>query len=199
MASSDLARASRELERTGLLLLHDGTLPSLTALVAGEPVRGSWWGHAKSRTIFRVASALAKHEDALRAKLVGGKVTFVHRRLWPSLLAVVTAGDAWQRDRLTAASARLLERVRAMGSVRCDDRATALAARALDEALLARAVEVHGERGAHALELEDWHRWARRALVRPRPRVELARSELEQAAADLGDSARLPWQGRRRA
>ena len=41
-----LQRVERELERIGLLLEHDKELPSVTLLVAGEPIRGSWWGHA---------------------------------------------------------------------------------------------------------------------------------------------------------
>ena len=53
-----LRQAVDALERTGLLFLHDARKPSLTALVAGAPIKGSWWGHAAGKRIFKVASAL---------------------------------------------------------------------------------------------------------------------------------------------
>jgi hypothetical protein len=63
-----------------------GPVPSLAEAVAGEPIRGSWWGHPKGRAIFRVAEALTERPDILVCRLVGGKVTYVHRRLWPALV-----------------------------------------------------------------------------------------------------------------
>ena len=191
---SDLGRASRELSRAGLLLLHDAELVSLSTLVAGAPIRGSWWGHAKGREIFRVAGELGDLEDVLTAKLVGGKVTFVHRRLWPSLLAVVTSGEPWQTNRLPAASSRLLERLHQVPRLRCDDAETTAAAKPIDQRLLARAEQVHGDSGRHVLELEDWRRWARRLRVEPVRGLPEAKAELERAARSLGPSARLPWE-----
>ncbi|MEJ7730345.1 MAG: hypothetical protein WKG00_14145 [Polyangiaceae bacterium] len=55
-------------------------LPSLVEEVAGEPVRGSWWAHAKGGDIYRIANELEDHDEVLVAKLVAGKVTFVHAR-----------------------------------------------------------------------------------------------------------------------
>jgi hypothetical protein len=63
-----------------------GTVPSLAEAVAGGPIRGSWWGHPKGREIFRTAAAVSDSPDVLVCKLVDGKVTFVHRRLWPALV-----------------------------------------------------------------------------------------------------------------
>lgn len=63
-----------------------GPVPSLAEAIAGEPIRGSWWGHAKGRIIFRAARAVAESPDVLVCKLVDGKVTFVHRRVWPALV-----------------------------------------------------------------------------------------------------------------
>ena len=71
------------LARWGLLLLSDARYPSLASVIAGAPVRGSWWGHPKGRAIFNASCALER--DAEAPKLVNGKVTFVHRRLWPAL------------------------------------------------------------------------------------------------------------------
>jgi hypothetical protein len=63
-----------------------GPAPNLAEAVAGGPIRGSWWGHPKGHEIFRVAEAVSESPDVLVCKLIGGKVTFVHRRLWPALV-----------------------------------------------------------------------------------------------------------------
>lgn len=63
-----------------------GPVPSVAEVVAGEPIRGSWWGHPRGRDIFAALGAIADSPDARCFKLVGGKVTFVHRRLWPALV-----------------------------------------------------------------------------------------------------------------
>src|SRR5213594_2737795 len=63
-----------------------GPVPSLAEAIAGGPVRGSWWSHPKSREIFAVTRAIRDCEDVLVCRLIKGKVTFVHRRLWPALV-----------------------------------------------------------------------------------------------------------------
>ncbi len=63
-----------------------GPVPSLAEAIAGGPIRGSWWGHPKGHEIFRATKAVSDHPDVLVCKLVEGKVTFVHRRLWPALV-----------------------------------------------------------------------------------------------------------------
>jgi len=63
-----------------------GPVPSLVEVIAGEPVRGSWWSHPKSREIFAVTRAIRDSDDVLVCRLIRGKVTFVHRRLWPALV-----------------------------------------------------------------------------------------------------------------
>jgi hypothetical protein len=85
------------LERQQLLPLT--SVPPLKCLVdeiAGEHVKGSWWGHKAGKAIFNIASALEDHDDVLSVKLLAGKVTFVHRAVWPSLLRVVTDA-AWRK------------------------------------------------------------------------------------------------------
>ena len=61
-------------------------VPNLAEAVAGEPIRGSWWGHRKSHEIFRLTRAVRDSRDVLVCRLVGGKITYVHRRLWPPLV-----------------------------------------------------------------------------------------------------------------
>ena len=63
-----------------------GPVPSLAEAIAGGPIRGSWWGHPKGQEIFRLAEAVSDSGDVLVCKLIDGKVTYVHRRLWPALV-----------------------------------------------------------------------------------------------------------------
>jgi hypothetical protein len=63
-----------------------GPVPSLAEAIAGGPIRGSWWGHAKGREIFQAAQAVCKSPEVLVCKLIDGKVTYVHRRVWPALV-----------------------------------------------------------------------------------------------------------------
>jgi len=63
-----------------------GPVPSLAEAVAGEPIRGSYWAHPKAKDIFLCSRAIRQSADVLVCRLVGGKVTYVHRRLWPALV-----------------------------------------------------------------------------------------------------------------
>ena len=75
-----------------------GAVPSLAEAIAGGPVRGSWWSHPKSHEIFAVTRAIRDSDDVLVCRLLKGKVTFVHRRLWPAL---VRAADHIPSDHLS--------------------------------------------------------------------------------------------------
>jgi hypothetical protein len=68
-----------------VLMAARGPVPSLAEAIAGAPVRGSWWAHPESRRMFRVFETVRESRQVLTCRLVGGKVTFVHRRLWPAL------------------------------------------------------------------------------------------------------------------
>lgn len=74
------------IEHGMLLQSARGPLPNVAELVAGEPIRGSWWGHPASAAIFEALNELAASPDVVRLRLVQGKVTLVHRRLWPALV-----------------------------------------------------------------------------------------------------------------
>src|SRR5215212_1091831 len=65
-----------------------GPVPRLTEAIAGEPIKGSWWAHPNSSQIFRVLQAVTDSDEVLVCRLVNGKITFVHRRLWPALVRV---------------------------------------------------------------------------------------------------------------
>lgn len=75
-----------------------GPVPSVAEEIAGEPITGSWWSHAKSNEIFHITRAIRESADTLVCRLVNGKITFVHRRLWPSLIAVA---DRFPSERLS--------------------------------------------------------------------------------------------------
>ena len=76
-----------------------GPVPNLAEAVVGGPIRGSWWGHAKGHEIFWLTRAVRDSKEVLVCRLVGGKVTYVHRRLWP---AVVRLARAFARENLAA-------------------------------------------------------------------------------------------------
>ena len=81
-------------ERHGVVLqAARGPVPSLAEAIAGEPIRGSWWGHPKSREIFRAVRAVSESPDVLVCKLINDKVTYVHRRVWPALIKLVPRFD----------------------------------------------------------------------------------------------------------
>lgn len=63
-----------------------GPVPSLAETIAGERIRGGWWAHPRGREIFRLTRAVRDSKDVLVCRLVAGKVTYVHRRLWPALV-----------------------------------------------------------------------------------------------------------------
>ncbi len=75
-----------------------GSIPSLAHAIAGEPIRGSWWGHPKGNEIYMLLNEVCDSPDIARCRLVDGKITLVHRRLWPALVKMASAFDA---DRLS--------------------------------------------------------------------------------------------------
>jgi hypothetical protein len=69
-----------------VLVSAKAPVPRLTEAIAGEPIKGSWWGHPKSHQIWAVIEAVTESEDVLVCRLIKGKITLVHRRLWPALV-----------------------------------------------------------------------------------------------------------------
>jgi hypothetical protein len=192
-AEAEVARATertlRALEEHGLLFEQDRELASVVALVTGDAPRSSWWSHPRGRLVFAVLARLADHEDVLFTKLLARKVTLVHRRLWPALLAVARAGGEWQARGLSAPAGRVLERV-GRGGIQASGKAV----KELEMRLLVHAEQVHTESGEHALRVESWDEWARRLRVRAVRSSAAARRALEEAAAALGAAGALPWQ-----
>jgi hypothetical protein len=82
------------IDRHGLVMqsADHPLVPSLASFVAGEKIRGSWWAHPKGRDIFRALAAVYDSGDVVATRLVAGKLTLIHRRLWPALAALAHDG-----------------------------------------------------------------------------------------------------------
>lgn len=63
-----------------------GPIPNVAEAVAGEPIIGSWWAHPKGKAIFAALCEIDDSPDVRCFKLVDGKITFAHRKLWPALV-----------------------------------------------------------------------------------------------------------------
>src|SRR5213592_590241 len=62
------------------------SVPSLAQVIAGEPLRGSWWAHPKGNEIFLLSRAVRRSRDVLVCRLVDGKITYVQRPTCPALV-----------------------------------------------------------------------------------------------------------------
>jgi hypothetical protein len=196
-----------KLEAEGLLMQADAVLPSLTALITGESIKGSWWGHPKGTEIFNLSNDLEDHADVMVTKLVAGKVTFVHRALWPAVVGVGLAKDSWQLDGLTPVARALFGRVEKEGEIRPDALVEGRQSRAtsfgpyiteLEKRLLIQSEQVHTESGAHAKVLHSWTSWAKAHALKDRPLAPAAaRAALERVVdkwnRELKTKAKLPW------
>jgi hypothetical protein len=75
-------------EQGVVLVSGKGAVPRLTEMIVGEPIKGSWWAHPKSHQIFAILQAVTESKEIVVCRLVDGKLTLVHRRLWPALVRV---------------------------------------------------------------------------------------------------------------
>jgi hypothetical protein len=83
-----------------------GPAPRLTEAIVGEPIRGSWWAHAQSHHIYAILQAVTNCEQVLVCRLINGKITLIHRRVWPALVRLAERFTpeqiAYVRDEHTA-------------------------------------------------------------------------------------------------
>ena len=96
------AEALAFVERHGVVLeaARRAGIVSLADAVAGEPIRGSWWAHPASRAIFAATRAVRDAPEILVCRLVEGRISFVHRRLWPALARLAERFPATDLARL---------------------------------------------------------------------------------------------------
>lgn len=178
------------LRRHGVATLTPaGGLASLVEAVTSGSVKGSWWGHPQGHRVHACSVALTQSGEALATKLVAGKVTFVHRRLWPALYRAATDPSRRQAQGLEVTARRLLAAVHAAGELRLDHYAVQhhIAGRALrpprellERRLLVQSGEVHTEQGRHTTVLRSWEHWAPADV-----RSAAAQMSLEEARAAL--------------
>jgi hypothetical protein len=83
----DVERALAFIETHGIVLASArGAAPRLIDAIAGETIVGNWWSHPRANAIYDVLERASGSPDVLACRLVDGKVTLVHRRLWPALV-----------------------------------------------------------------------------------------------------------------
>lgn len=63
---------------------------------------------------------MASHPDVVITKLVSKRVTYVHRKLWPAIVAVGSARQNWQLSGLSPTARELLALVDKTGRIRTD-------------------------------------------------------------------------------
>ena len=206
-AQTDLELALQTLKEFGWLLETDAKLPSVTGLVAREPLRGSWWAHPRGQEIFAVLQQVADHRDVIITRLISEKLTLVHRALWSDLLSIATAREGWQLRALSSEARMLLKMIDKSEQVRSDrldwpakykSVKPGQAVLELEKRLLIHSEEFHAESGAHAKRLETWERWSKRVRFDHQiVEVSQAKRRLEQSVRNLngryGASGKLPW------
>ena len=84
--------------------------------MVGEPIKGSWWAHPMSNQIYLLSQQLVHHPEVIFLKLLSGKTSYVHRRLWPELIAVATAEEPWQLTGLPLSAKSMLKKVEERGT-----------------------------------------------------------------------------------
>jgi hypothetical protein len=92
------ADALHFVEQHGIVLesARHPRLPSLAEAVAGAPIRGNWWSHPKGKAIFAATRAMREAPEVLVCRVVDGKVSFAHERVWPALVKL--AGKFPRKD-----------------------------------------------------------------------------------------------------
>lgn len=196
----NFASAIGILENVGLLREYD-----VCRIVAKREIKGSWWGDPTSHEIFALNELLSDHRDVTITKLISGKITFVHRKLWPKLVAVGSARDDWQIKKLSPSAKLLLRHLDKNGSLLTNKLPPRFGpkpgdtARELELKLLIHSEQQHSESGAHTQLIETWEHWSKRVELKNK-QIESWRAqnffekrllEINEQFVDL-----LPWQKR---
>jgi hypothetical protein len=98
---ADLALATMAWIRDQGVVLQSarGPVPNVAQFIAGEAIRGSWWGHPAGNDIYAILSELDESPDIVSTRLINQRVTLLHSRVWPS---VVRASEHLGVERLAA-------------------------------------------------------------------------------------------------
>ena len=177
---------SKEVRRRGALAQAEAV-----SLVAGEPIRGSWWAHRRGQEIFRALSALADDPDVVPCKGFDGKQRWIHRGLWPALVRASRERSLFAAP--SAAARVLLRRVEREGAAASSGKARL----ELERALLVVAVQEHTGSGKHVMQLTPFERWFPAAVRRAAEKLALEAALEQLAKAGLPVPAPGEAHGRR--
>jgi hypothetical protein len=137
----DAAAALAFVREHGVVLVSArGEAPTLTHAIAGEAIKGSWWSHPQGKHIFAVLQRVNEDPEVLVCRLLGDKLTLVHRRLWPALAAAAPCIAPARLARVTqehTASGRHENRETPFEEWLPPDAARAAASMTLDQAVAA--------------------------------------------------------------
>ncbi|HUG89747.1 MAG TPA: hypothetical protein VML55_02875 [Planctomycetaceae bacterium] len=93
-AQEKLAGLLAFVEREGMVLEsgRHASVPNLVDHIVGERVRGTWWGHPRGHEIYSLLSGLREAQaEVAVCKLIDGKITYIHRRLWAACARLAEA------------------------------------------------------------------------------------------------------------
>ena len=196
-ALQDATAVTDAVSERGLLFLSDPKRPNAIQVVTGQFPRGSWWSHPQANDIYAILTSVERHPDVLLAKLLSGKVTLIHRALWPALLRIVTAREPWQTQGLSPLADRWLT---AFDEAEAAGAAVPPVSRTISKEIEARllvfAESVHTSTGKHETEAGILaHVGHANGSGEPGPpTIDEAKRAIETAAAGLGTPPpKLPW------
>lgn len=203
-------KIKRKIEEYGLLLEADPDFPSIVGMVTGEKVKGSWWGHRKGNEIFSISRQIRDDDDILLTKLISGKVTYVHKRLWNHLLTILIDKENWQVKNMSTNGENILKLIEEVGAIRADhlelETRNQLSRKDLNKAineiekrLLIFSNEVHTEKGTHSKQLKSWNHFIKEKdleLTR-NPSALSSKQTIDSIVVELNNKfnskAKLPW------
>ena len=193
-----------KLTEIGFLLVSGSEIPDVRGLIANRRSKGSWWADSAAHEIFAINEMLEDHPDVTITKLISGKVTFVHRKLWRTLFAVASAREDWQLRGLSVPAQLLLRELDKAGSLfthklpKSSGPKPGETARELELRLLIHSEQIHTESGSHAKLMETWEAWAQRVNFKYSPLdPSRARHSLEKRLDEVNKEysgrGQLPW------
>lgn len=203
VTDKNFVKVFNKLKEIGFLLVSGSEIPDVRTLITGGSSKGSWWADKAAHKIFAVNELLEDHPDVTITKLISGKVTFVHRKLWHKLFAVASSREDWQLRGLSAPAQLLLRELDQQGSLFTHKLPKSgpkpgETARELEQRLLIHSEQIHTESGAHAKLVETWENWANRVNFKYRQlNPSIARHFLEKRLSEVNEeysgTGRLPW------
>jgi hypothetical protein len=160
-----------------VMLSPTENLPSVAKFIGGKNVTAKWWSHPKGNEIHNASQVLFSDPDILALKLVEGKVTFVHRTLWPILLSLALNPERKlsQTSSLDDSAEKLLTLVNSSPTLRLDFLAPDWKGGAkrlkrdrvkLENRGLALTHDEHTDQGIHQTVIESWEHFRKRNKIK---------------------------------